>query len=78
MRDDVLGVDDLPYDVAPMQVQPAASFMPGMTIEEAERRLIAGALESTSGNRAEASKPLGIGERTLYRKIKEYNLEGGR
>jgi len=77
-RDDVLDVDDLPYDLAPVQVQPAASLMPGMTIEEAERRLIAGTLESTNGNRAEASKLLGIGERTLYRKIKEYNLEGGK
>ena len=77
-RDDVLDVDDLPYDVAPVQVQPAASLAPGMTIEEAERRLIAGTLESTNGNRAEASKLLGIGERTLYRKIKEYNLEGGK
>jgi len=77
-RDDVLDVDDLPYDLAPVQVQPAAPLAPGMTIEEAERRLIAGTLESTGGNRAEASKLLGIGERTLYRKIKEYNLEGGR
>jgi len=28
----------------------------------------------TEGNRAEAAKILEIGERTLYRKIKEYNL----
>ena len=30
-------------------------------------------LEMTKGNRAEAAKILEIGERTLYRKIKEYN-----
>ena len=74
-RDEVLDVDDLPHDIAPVAVQPAAALTAGMTIEEAERRLIAGTLESTKGNRSEASKLLGIGERTLYRKIKEYNLE---
>ena len=30
------------------------------------------ALEVTKGNREEAATLLGIGERTLYRKIKEY------
>ena len=28
----------------------------------------------TNGNREEAAKLLGIGERTLYRKLKEYQL----
>jgi two-component system response regulator HydG len=31
-------------------------------------------LRLTAGNREEAAKMLGIGERTLYRKIKEYGL----
>jgi len=31
-------------------------------------------LQMTEGNRSEAAKILEIGERTLYRKIKEYNL----
>jgi len=31
-------------------------------------------LSRTQGNREKAAKILGIGERTLYRKIKEYNL----
>ncbi|HUS57912.1 MAG TPA: sigma-54 dependent transcriptional regulator [Planctomycetota bacterium] len=73
--DDVLDVDDLPYDLAPVSPAPPAPLAAGITIEEAERRLIAGTLESTKGNRAEASRLLGIGERTLYRKIKEYSLE---
>ena len=77
-RDEVLDVDDLPYDLAPVAAQPATTLAAGMTIEDAERRLIAGTLESTKGNRAEASKLLGIGERTLYRKIKEYNMEAER
>jgi len=31
-------------------------------------------LEESRGNRKEAANRLGIGERTLYRKLKRYNL----
>ena len=37
-------------------------------------RFVAETLRLTAGNREEAAKLLGIGERTLYRKIKEYGL----
>jgi len=75
-RDSVLDVDDLPTDLAP--AAPAASSVrlaPGMTIKEAERRLVEETLAATGGNRAETARLLGIGERTLYRKLKEYGLE---
>ena len=39
---------------------------------EVERLFIAETLKLTGGNREEAAEMLGIGERTLYRKIKEY------
>jgi two-component system response regulator HydG len=41
-------------------------------LEEAERILIRNALRAKLGNREQAAKALGISERTLYRKIKEY------
>ena len=44
-------------------------------IDEMERRMIITALERFEGNRRLAAKALNISERTLYRKIKEYNLE---
>ena len=44
------------------------------TMEEMEKALIEKALDDTGGNRKEAAKQLGIGERTLYRKISKYNL----
>jgi DNA-binding NtrC family response regulator len=50
-------------------------FRPGMTMEELERNAIALALRRSDGNRRKAAESLGIGERTLYRKIKEYQLE---
>ncbi|MGD2070453.1 MAG: sigma-54 dependent transcriptional regulator [Gemmatimonadota bacterium] len=51
-------------------------FEPGMTIEEMERRAIEAALREVDGNRRMAAEMLGIGERTLYRKIKRYDLDG--
>ena len=41
----------------------------GRPLEEVERYYMEKALELTGGNREEAAKMLGIGERTLYRKI---------
>lgn len=46
-----------------------------MTLEDTERETIRRVLEKHSGRRKAAAKELNISERTLYRKIKEYNLE---
>jgi two-component system response regulator HydG len=46
----------------------------GRPLEEVERLLITETLKLTGGNREQAAELLGIGERTLYRKIKEYQL----
>ena len=46
----------------------------GMTMAEVERAAIEAALKETRGNRRKAAEVLGIGERTLYRKLKEYQL----
>ena len=46
----------------------------GMSMADVERAAIEGALTETHGNRRRAAQQLGIGERTLYRKIKEYGL----
>lgn len=46
----------------------------GRSLEEVERELIHTNLDLVGGNRQKAAKMLGIGERTLYRKIKEYGL----
>ena len=44
------------------------------TIKDMEQTMIETALRETGGNRKAAAQKLGIGERTLYRKLKEYNL----
>ncbi|MFG0260576.1 MAG: sigma-54-dependent transcriptional regulator, partial [Phycisphaerales bacterium JB041] len=52
----------------------AAGSLAGTSLEQLEKRAIRETLKLTGGNREQASKLLGIGERTLYRKLKEYGL----
>jgi len=47
---------------------------PGTRMSDVERRVIEAALKETRGNRRRAAVMLGIGERTLYRKIREYAI----
>jgi len=50
-------------------------YREGMTMEEIEREAIRVVLGQVGGNRRMAAERLGIGERTLYRKIKQFGLE---
>jgi DNA-binding NtrC family response regulator len=50
------------------------TIRPGMTMVEIERAAIEAALRETRGNRRRAAELLGIGERTMYRKLREYGL----
>jgi DNA-binding NtrC family response regulator len=49
-------------------------YRPGMTLAELEKNAIVAALREVAGNRRRAAEMLGMGERTLYRKIKEYGI----
>ncbi len=49
-----------------------------LSLEEREKSLIKKALEKHRGKRKNAAKELGISERTLYRKINEYNIKAWR
>ena len=78
--DGVLGVNDLPdefteeSDNGSDSHSLALSSMVGKPLVDVEKQFIADTLNLTGGNREEAAKFLGIGQRTLYRKIKEYKL----
>ncbi|MEX0885050.1 MAG: sigma-54 dependent transcriptional regulator [Phycisphaeraceae bacterium] len=47
----------------------------GLSLDQIEKQAIRNALHINHGNREQAAKMLGIGERTLYRKLKEYGLK---
>lgn len=81
--DGKLDLDDLPTELAALagrtvdgaSVGSGSDMLIGRPLVDVEKFYIARALELTSGRREEASTMLGIGERTLYRKIKEYDLK---
>ena len=66
------GVGIEPRDQAPPPN--LVTIRPGMTMAAIERAAIEAALRETRGNRRKAAELLGIGERTLYRKLREYQL----
>jgi two-component system response regulator HydG len=72
----VLGASDLPPEIRPQQDVSLSGMnnLVGISLTQAEKELIRNTLKMVSGNREQAAKILGIGERTLYRKIKEYDL----
>lgn len=82
--DEVLDVDDLPSELAPptsVAGEPVVAVgtdgihdLVGKSMADLEALFIGETLKATGGNREEAATMLGIGERTLYRKIKEYGL----
>ena len=51
------------------------TYRPGMTLDDMERQVIRAVLDAVDWNRRQAAEILGIGERTLYRKVKNYGLE---
>lgn len=76
-EDGRLDVDDLPEELqTEEQSLPVSGHdaLVGKPIDAVEAYYIEQALKLTDGNREEAAALLGIGERTMYRKIKEYNI----
>ena len=61
------GVEDIDLEEEPQEVS--------LSLVNNERDLIVKALEKHKGRRNKAADELGISQRTLYRKIKQYNLE---
>ncbi len=72
-----LDVEDLPEQVRGTTDIVLASnpSTAGLTMEQMERIHIANTLKLTGGNREKTAKILGIGARTLYRKLREYGLQ---
>ncbi|MBM4030031.1 MAG: hypothetical protein FJ280_32220 [Planctomycetes bacterium] len=46
-----------------------------LNLRAVEKRIVEEALTVCGGNREKAARLLGIGERTLYRKVREYELK---
>ena len=66
--------DDIRATDADDGAGPGAGSLAGTSLGQIEKRAIRETLRLTAGNREQAAALLGIGERTLYRKLKEYGL----
>lgn len=76
VEDRPIDADDLPELIRGSRAIVPASVtnLGGFSLADLERLAINQALLNTGGNREQAARILGIGTRTLYRKIKEYGL----
>jgi DNA-binding NtrC family response regulator len=68
--------EEMPWSESPgTPDETTISVGPEMTMADIEREAIAMALRESDGNRRRAAERLGIGERTLYRKLKEFGID---
>jgi two-component system response regulator HydG len=73
--DSTIGVEDIPGHIALEEGQEEKGALVGMSIAEMEKELIKNTLAAVGGHRAASAKILGIGERSLYRKLDQYGLK---
>lgn len=71
---DTLDVGDIPPEVYQVR-QLSGQVTGGVSLNDLQRQAIIDTLAKVQNNREKAAKLLGIGERTLYRKIKEYGIQ---
>ena len=76
-RGTTLDAEDIPVHIHKAPPAPAGDLgaLVGRPLDEVERELIERTLEACSGNREQTARLLGIGERTLYRKLARYGLK---
>ena len=75
---DTLTIDHIPIEIREGAGDDAGrpdDSLTGRTLEQIEKLAIRNALRANNGNREATATMLDIGERTLYRKLKEYGLK---
>lgn len=74
-RGKVIDTGDLPEQIVAENRAGEVSIRLGVTLSEAEKTVIMSTLDFCEGNKTKASEMLGIGRKTLHRKLEEYNVE---
>jgi two-component system response regulator HydG len=80
-QDDILGMDDIQEGDGPRRLPmgdqsgSGSATLVGRPLVEIERYYAEQTLELADGNRVEAAQMLGIGERTLYRKMQDWKIQ---
>ncbi|MFW6312793.1 MAG: sigma-54-dependent transcriptional regulator [Spirochaetota bacterium] len=71
----IITPDDLPPSIAADSESNYVRIQLGATMAEAEKELIRANLAANSGNKSRTAEVLGIGRKTLHRKLAEYEME---
>lgn len=74
-RGKLIELEDLPPAVAGAESEAQLSLPVGITLEQAEKELIVNTIAHCGGNKTKAAEVLGIGRKTLHRKLQEYKIE---
>lgn len=69
----IITLDDLPPSIAGASEIDTIAIPSGITMEEAEKIIIQQNLATNNGNKSKTADALGIGRKTLHRKLDEYN-----
>jgi len=72
----ILSLEDLPPHIGQTSAGQSLRLSPGISIAEGEKEIIRSALSVNKGNKSKTAEVLGIGRKTLHRKIQEYSLDG--
>lgn len=72
----ILSLEDLPPHIGQTSGGQSLNLSPGISLAEGEKEIIRSALNMNKGNKSKTAEVLGIGRKTLHRKIQEYSLEG--
>ncbi|MBF0243734.1 MAG: sigma-54-dependent Fis family transcriptional regulator [Planctomycetes bacterium] len=79
VSDEVIGLADLPSEISQFRNPPPdelAKKSQPESLDELEKQALLDTLRKTNGVKSEAAKILGIGLKTLYRKLEKYEKEG--
>ena len=69
----IITLDELPPSIRDMDEVPAITIPVGATMFDAEREIIIQTLAAQNGNKSKTAEVLGIGRKTLHRKLDDYN-----
>jgi len=73
-RQPIIEENDLPPNITSQRTLQEIVLPIGISLEEAEKRLIFATLDATGGNKSRAARILGIGRKTLLRKLEGYGV----